>query len=123
MSKKSTDFAPTRMLFMGDPALTDGFQLIGFETWSDPTVSEFDQILAQLVNDKQNALVIIDSRLSESGSLLLNHVRAEGGRIVITEVPPLNDPEGFYCNIDDQVKALLGGDCMEKKENSHESGV
>ncbi len=100
---------PTRMLFLGDAALTDGFQLIGFETRADPTFEELEQVLRELVSGKHNALVILDSALAASGSLTLKKIRAEGGRIVITEVPALCDPDNFQCDIDDQVRSLLGG--------------
>ncbi|MES9903860.1 MAG: V-type ATP synthase subunit F, partial [Sedimenticola sp.] len=98
----------TRMLFMGDASLTDGFQLIGFETWPDPTTTELDHILRQLVESKQNAFIIIDSELSRRNPAMLQQIREEGGRIVVTEVPPLNDPENCYCVVDTQIQALLG---------------
>ncbi|MEJ1296175.1 MAG: V-type ATP synthase subunit F [Candidatus Sedimenticola sp. (ex Thyasira tokunagai)] len=103
-----SDQAPTRMLFMGDASLTDGFQLIGFETWPDPTTAELDQVLKQLVESKQNAFIIIDSALSRRNPVMLRQIREEGGRIVVTEVPPLNDPENCHCIVDTQIQALLG---------------
>lgn len=102
------DTPTTRMLFMGDATLTDGFQLIGFEAYPDPPVEELDAILRKLIEQKQNAFIILDHRLSECDSTMLARVRAEGGRIVVTEVPPLNTPEQFHCKIDNQVRMLMG---------------
>lgn len=104
-----TDNSPnTRMIFMGDSALTDGFQLIGFETHPNAGVEELDQILRTLVEHKQNALVILDSKLSASDSKMLKRVRAEGGRIVVTQVPPLNNPSEFHCEVDSEIQAMMG---------------
>lgn len=108
MQEQFDDFRPTRMLFMGDATLTDGFQLIGFDTVADPSPEELDRTLQTLIDEKQNAFIILDNRLSECGSPILERVRAEGGRIVITEVPPLNAPQQFHCKIDKQVRTLLG---------------
>ncbi len=105
---QGTDAAATRMLFLGDAALTDGFQLIGFETWADPSQQQLNQVLQGLLNSRGNAFVILDSRLAEQPSPLLQQIRSEGGRIIITEVPPLNDPENFHSEIDDRIQHLLG---------------
>ena len=105
-----TDRPPgiTRMLFMGSAALTDGFQLIGFETWPDATPDQLNQVLESLIEGRQSAFVIIDHDLAAQESRMLERVRREGGRIVVTEIPPLNDPETFPGLIEGRVQALLG---------------
>lgn len=85
--REQTRIGPTRMLFFGDAALSDGFQLIGFQTWPDPAPGEFDRILGELLDTRASAFIIVDSQLIKQGSRLLERVRREGGRIVITEVP------------------------------------
>jgi len=97
----------TRMLFFGDAALTDSFQLIGFKTWSDPDIAELEAVLAELLESKCNAFIILDSRLSEASSQMLDRVRKEGGHILISEVPALNDPDGFRGSIDSQINGLV----------------
>ncbi|MCP5416717.1 MAG: ATPase [Chromatiaceae bacterium] len=103
----------TRLLFLGDAALTDGFQLIGFETWADPSVEALERVLGDLLESRSNAFIIIDNRLAASGSTMLARVRREGGRILISEVPPLNDPEGFHGGIDNQVDSLSASGGLE----------
>ena len=98
----------TRMIFMGESALTDGFQLIGFETHPNARVEELDRMLKELLELKQNALVILDSKLSASDSKMLRRVRSEGGRIVVAQVPPLNNPGEFHCEIDSDIEAMMG---------------
>lgn len=103
------------MLFLGDAALTDSFQLIGFETWADPAIEQLDQLLAELLESRSNAFIILDSRLSAAGSKLLEQVRNESGRILITLVPPLKDPNGFHCAIDQRVNSLLDSGSLESQ--------
>lgn len=104
----------TRMLFLGDAALTDGFRLIGFEAWPDPSPQQLDQVLQELLDHPGNALVILDSRLAGAPSPALQRIRSEGGRIVVTEVPPLNAPDHFQTAIDRHIRRLLGGAAQER---------
>jgi len=110
---ETNDATPTRMLFLGDSALTDGFQLIGFETWPDPSVQQLEEVISELVNTRTNAFVVLDCRLAQQHARILERVRAEGGRIVVTEVPPLNEPDRFQSHIDRQLRSLLGPDQPE----------
>lgn len=99
----------TRMLFMGEASLTDGFKLIGFETWADPTPEMLDQQLEQLLKQREKAFIILGHSLANCDSALLKQVRAEGGHIIITQIPALSDPDNFQCEIDDRLQVLLGG--------------
>jgi len=103
---------------MGEAALSDGFHLIGFETMVEPTVEELELILRQLVAEKQKAFVVLDHRLAACDSPMLQLIRAQGGRIIITEAPPLNAPDNFHCEIDAQLHMLLGsGDSGERNDD------
>lgn len=98
------------MIFMGSTALTDGFRLIGFETWAAPTPKDVDRILRELINKRQNAFLVIDQVLAEADIPMLDRVRAEGGHIVVSAVPPLNQPQQFRTRIDDRLQTMLGGE-------------
>ncbi|MCP3878497.1 MAG: ATPase, partial [Sulfitobacter sp.] len=37
-------------------------------------------------------------------------VRSEGGRILLTQVPPLNQPDAMHSSVDDRIEQLLGMD-------------
>ncbi len=100
---------PVRNIFVGGPALTDGFRLIGFETLTDPDTQQLDRLLAELQRERQRALLIIEQSIIGMGSKLLEQIRSEGGRIVLTEVPSLHDPDTFQCELDAQLKKLTGG--------------
>jgi vacuolar-type H+-ATPase subunit F/Vma7 len=107
---------PTRMIFMGEAALTDGFKLIGFETWADPTQETLDQQLANLLRQREKAFIILGHKLASCDSLLLKRIRAEGGYIVITQIPSLSEPDNFQCEIDDRLQQLLGGELQYGQE-------
>jgi vacuolar-type H+-ATPase subunit F/Vma7 len=98
-----------RNIFIGGHALTDGFRLIGFETLTDPDEQQLDQLLGELHRERQRTLLIIEQSVNRIGSKLLEQIRREGGRIVLTEVPSLHDPEDFHSELDAQLKRLTGG--------------
>ena len=110
----AADHSHTRMVFLGHSALAEGFALIGFETRKNATVRELDELLEQLLAERQNAYLIIEQDLARAGSRLLPLVYAEGGRIIVAEVPPLARPEAVHTDIDDQVQTLLGGQSLDE---------
>lgn len=97
----------TRMLFMGEAELAVGFQLLGFEVWVEPEESEMDRVLKQIIDQRQKAFVILGDRWANSQSAVLRRVRNEGGRIVLTEVPPLHAPNRFHHEIDDRIGRMF----------------
>ena len=101
---------PTRQVFLGDASLATGFRLAGFEVYPDADVAQLDQLLGKLLSARTPAFVVIDQQLAESDSQRLEEVRQEGGRILLTQVPPLNHPEQMHSSIDDRIQQLLGLD-------------
>jgi vacuolar-type H+-ATPase subunit F/Vma7 len=99
---------PTRMLFLGDESLADGFRLIGFETFPDPPVSEVDRIFRELQRGKEDAFVIVDDRIMQSSAPELAAVRSEGGRIVVVAVPALKAPPRLSSDVADRVQRMFG---------------
>lgn len=81
--------APTRMLFLGEDALADGFRLIGFEAHIDPDHETVEQVVRALRASRDRALVVVDDRVMAMAVPSLEQVRREGGRIVVIAVPPL----------------------------------
>lgn len=98
----------TRMLFLGDESLADGFRLIGFETFPEPKPAEVEGILRELRKTGSKAFVIVDHTLMEAGIAGLEQVRAEGGRIVVTSVPRLKEPPRLNSDVADRLDAMFG---------------
>ncbi len=97
----------TRMIFMGEASLTDGFRLIGFETYADPPNDDVERLVRELLARRDNALLVIDQRLADADIPAIRRVRNEGGHIVVTTVPPLNRPDDLRSLIDDRLKTLF----------------
>jgi vacuolar-type H+-ATPase subunit F/Vma7 len=98
----------TRQLFLGEAPLATGFSLAGFEVYPDADVAQLDQVLGSLLASRTPAFVVIDAALAESGSRYLDQIRHEGGRILLTQVPPLTQPELMHSSIDEHIKQLIG---------------
>jgi vacuolar-type H+-ATPase subunit F/Vma7 len=98
----------TRQLFLGDASLATGFRLAGFEVYPGADAAQLDQVLERLVAARTPAFVVIDRALAQSDSRRLEEVRREGGRILLTQVPPLTHPEQMHSAIDDHIQQLLG---------------
>lgn len=104
-----TAIPKVRNIFVGSHALSDGFRLIGFETLTDPDDRQLDHLLNELLRERQRTLLIIEQSVNQIGSKLLEQIRKEGGRIVLTEVPSLYAPDDFHSELDAQLKRLTGG--------------
>ena len=108
------DDKQTRLIAMGSSALMEGFALIGFETRPDASASDVEKLLADLLRHQRRALIFLEPGLARSGGPLLQKVRSEGGRIVITEVPPLQAPGEYHPEVEDLVINLLGRGALEE---------
>jgi vacuolar-type H+-ATPase subunit F/Vma7 len=97
----------TRMIFMGESQLAHGFRLIGFETWADPSFDQVEKLVRELIVRRQNAFLVVDRRIAEAELPSIQRVRKEGGHIVVTPVPPLNQPNSFHLRIDDRLQAIF----------------
>ncbi|MBT8127530.1 MAG: ATPase [Gammaproteobacteria bacterium] len=101
---------PTRQIFLGAAPLATGFRLAGFEVYPGADAAQLDRLLDELRASRTPALVVIDQDLAESDSQRLERVRSEGGRILLTQVPPLNRPDEMHSSVDDRIQQLLGMD-------------
>lgn len=104
----ATPERPSRLLFLGEDGLGDGFRLIGFETLTNPSDQEVETLLARLIRERENAFVIVDQRLMQANIPSLRHIRREGGRILLIAVPPLNNPDVLASEVSERVQALFG---------------
>ena len=101
-----------RLVVLGSAGLVDGFRLIGAEVHAEADPATVDSVLGQLVKSGDAALVLLETRLAHAGGAWLDRLRNEGGRIVITELPPLHAPQDYAPAVDAVVHAILGPDAM-----------
>jgi vacuolar-type H+-ATPase subunit F/Vma7 len=99
----------TRMLFLGDDSLADGFRLIGFETFPNPRPEEAEKIFRDLIRNGERAFVIVDDHLMRADVPALAQLRAEGGRIIVSSVPRLKEPPRLVSDVADRLNAMFGG--------------
>ena len=108
------DAAPrTRMIAMGGAALVEGFALVGFEACRDATPERVEEVLADLVRNHENAFVLLEHDLAANGGPWLRRVLAEGGRIIVSEIPRLHHPEGYRPPVEALVESILGTRALE----------
>lgn len=100
----------TRQLFFGEASLATGFRLAGFEVYPDADIAQIDKVLAKLQAARTPAFVVIDQQLAAQGSKRIDEVRSEGGRILLTQVPALAQPQQMHSSVDDHIRTLLGLD-------------
>lgn len=105
--------ASARLVVLGSAGLVEGFRLIGAEVHVDADPAAVEAVLARLVKDEDEALVLLETHLAHAGGPWLDRLRNEGGRIVITELPPLSAPQDFAPAVDAVVRAVLGPEALK----------
>lgn len=110
--------AQTRLIMMGSAALTTGFSLIGFETWPDATFDQLEQLLTELHQQGETALVFLEPALAKCDCSILQDIQKQGGRIVVTEIPPLDAPGDYRPQVEDLVISVLGKSALKTKQES-----
>lgn len=108
-----TPHAGARLVVLGSAGLAEGFRLIGAEVHADADSATVEAVLAQLARSGDEALVLLESGLAHAGGPWLNRLRNEGGRIVVTELPPLAAPHDYAPAVDDVVRAVLGAEALK----------
>jgi vacuolar-type H+-ATPase subunit F/Vma7 len=104
-----------RLIVMGGDALTEGFALLGFESFTNPTAETVEQVIGELLRTGEKALVYLEDGVAPTNSKALARVRREGGCIVITEVPAVNAPRAYRARVEDLVERVLGPSALEEK--------
>ena len=113
----------TRMLFLGEASLADGFRLIGFEALAEPTPEAADKVFRDLSRNREKAFVILDDRLMRADCPNLKRVRREGGRILVISVPPLSAPTLLASEVADRLTALFGAGAVPDGQSGHTGGA
>lgn len=103
-----------RLVVLGSAGLVDGFRLIGAEVYADADDAMVETVLEDLVRHGDEALVLLETHLAHGGGAWLSRLRGEGGRIVITELPPLSAPHDYAPAVDEVVRAVLGQDALSR---------
>ncbi|MEN8176424.1 MAG: V-type ATP synthase subunit F [Pseudomonadota bacterium] len=98
-----------RLIAMGGSALMQGFSLIGFETWPDADEDTLDRVLGELLREHERALLFLEPELARCDCPAMRRVMNEGGRIVVTEIPPLEAPRSYEPEVERLLRRALPG--------------
>lgn len=98
----------TALYFLGEAALANGFRLAGFEVFPDAGEPELESLLRRLLDRRETAFVVLDQTLYGSDLSILAEVRGEGGRILLSQVPPLHDVTAMDSPVGKRIEQLLG---------------
>jgi vacuolar-type H+-ATPase subunit F/Vma7 len=112
----SAGLAPARLIALGSAALTEGFGLIGFETYADPTPEAIENLMRELQRNQQAALVVIEQSLARNPGRFLQRALREGGRIVITEIPEIHLSRSYYSRVERLIQSILGPESLEARD-------
>jgi vacuolar-type H+-ATPase subunit F/Vma7 len=107
------EIGSARLVVLGSAGLAGGFNLIGAEVHADADAATVESVLEQLAQSGDGALVLLEAHLAHAGGYWLNRLRNEGGRIVITELPPLPTPQDYAPAVDAVVRAVLGPEALK----------
>jgi vacuolar-type H+-ATPase subunit F/Vma7 len=102
-----------RLVVLGSAGLASGFSLIGADVYADADAATVEAVLEQLAKSGDEALVLLETHLAHGGGHWLNRLRNEGGRIVITELPPLPAPHDYAPAVDEVVRTVLGPEALK----------
>jgi len=103
-----------RLIMMGSEALCEGFALLGFETFSNATPKNVEEILLELSKAQEKALVFLENNLSHEPSSVFLRARSESDRIIITEIPSLNAPDTYKPSVENLIARVLGTAVLNK---------
>lgn len=109
-----SDGERTRLVMLGSAGLAEGFGLIGAEVYADADPATVEQVLADLWASGDAALVLVEAHLARGEGEWLRRLRNEGGRIVVTELPPLSAPAAYAPAVDEVVRVVLGGEALHE---------
>ena len=113
LAQSGTPYGSARLVVLGSAGLANGFSLIGAEVHADADPATVESVLERLASSGDAALVLLETHLAHAGGYWLNRLRNEGGRIVITELPPLPAPQDYAPAVDAVVRAVLGPDALK----------
>jgi len=107
MANDESPHIEARLIAMGGAALMQGFALIGFETWPDADEETVERVLTEVLRNRQRALVLLEPHLARCNCAALRIVLTEGGRVVVSEIPPLGSPEDYHPVVDDLLASAV----------------
>ena len=102
-----------KIIAVGDSALMDGFALLGIKTYADESVDVINAMLKELDRDHETALVFIQQDPGNVRIPMLQQLRNQGGRILICEIPALQEVHNYQPEVEKLISRVMGSTVME----------
>ncbi len=104
-----------KIIAIGNSALMDGFALLGIETHADATADEINSVLTELARNRERALVYLQQDLMSAEIPMIQQLRAQGGSILICEIPDLNTADDYQPAVEKLIGRVLGSSVLEAR--------
>lgn len=104
-----------KIIAIGDPALMDGFALLGIQTYADESVDQINAMLTELARSRERALIFIQQHLMSADIPMIQQLRMQGGSILICEIPNLAAADDYQPEVEKLIRRVLGSSVLEKK--------
>ncbi len=104
-----------KIIAIGNSALMDGFALLGIETHADATADEINSVLTGLARNRERALVYLQQDLMSAEIPMIQQLRAQGGSILICEIPDLNTADDYQPAVEKLIGRVLGSSVLEAR--------
>jgi vacuolar-type H+-ATPase subunit F/Vma7 len=102
-----------KIIAVGASALMDGFALLGIKTYADESAEIIDAMLRELDRNHETALVFIQRDPDNFRIPMVQQLRNQGGRILICEIPALQDVHGHQPEVEKLIARVMGSTVME----------
>ncbi len=96
-----------RIVAVGSQPLMDGFSLLGMETHADIDSKQLEQLLKEIMQRQERTLLYLQQDLAQADLPLLHQLRKESGSILISEIPPLHQPNQREATIDALINRMV----------------
>jgi len=104
-----------KIIAIGNSALMDGFALLGIETCADASADEINTLLTELVRNRERALIYLQQNLMSADIPMVQHLRAQGGSILICEIPDLHTADDYQPEVEKLIGRVLGSSVLERQ--------
>ncbi len=104
-----------KIIAFGSSELMDGFALLGIETHADADGARIESILSELSRNRERALVYIQQDLMQADIPIVKQLRAQGGNILICEIPGLRDVDDYRPQVETLIGRVLGSSTLERQ--------
>ena len=102
-----------KIIAVGDSALMDGFALLGIKTYADQSADFINAMLKELDRNHETALVFIQQDSLNARIPAVQQLRNQGGRILICEIPGLQDVQDYKPEVEKLICRVMGAAVME----------